>query len=108
MSVDAGPRGPGRRPSIKGEEFLHESANALVGASQTDENAGSGRPDAGRVFGRACRDELIDAGKVAVYRTKRDISSRCNGGPARAQDPLLRAESDCRVHDPPASVGLRA
>src|SRR5438105_15529636 len=100
MSVDAGPRGPGRRPSIKGEEFLHESANALVGASQTDENAGSGRPDAGRGLGRACRDKLIEAGKAAVYRTKRDIGSLRNAGPARGQDASRAGWSACGVPDP--------
>src|SRR2546421_4142728 len=104
--VDASSRRPGRRPTIEGEEFLNESADALFRASQPHEDVGSGRPHADCVLGGTRRDQLIEAGKVAVHRTQRNIGALRNVGPGRAEDAFLGVESYRSVHDP--SPSLRA
>src|SRR4030081_873385 len=104
VPVDASSRRPGRRPTIKGEEFLNESADALLRVSQPHEDAGSGRSHADCVLGGARRDQLIEAGKMTVHRTQGNIGALRNIGPGRAEDAFLGMESYRGVHDPSASL----
>src|SRR5207248_9193826 len=68
LPVDAGSRGPWRRPPVEGEKFLDESADALLRTSEPLKKGGCRRPDADGVLGGAGGDQRTEAGKVAVHR----------------------------------------
>src|SRR5207302_6330000 len=98
LPVDAGSRGPWRRPPVEGEEFFDESADALLRTSESLKNAGSRRPHADGILGGAGGDSLIEAGKVAVHRAQRNVCSLGNVGPARAEDTSLSTEGARSVY----------
>jgi hypothetical protein len=56
MPVDAGSRGPWRRPPVVGEELLDESADALIRTSESLKNGDSRRPHADGILGGAGGD----------------------------------------------------
>src|SRR5438552_18428348 len=107
VPVDGSSRSPWGCSSIEGKELPHELADALLGASQPNENAGSGRPGAERILGGTRRHQLIKAGTVPVYRAERDVGALGNVGPARAKDAFFGMDRDGGIHDPLARRLIR-